>query len=259
MKITILTLFPEMFEGFLTTSIIKKARLKGLAEIEAVDIREFTEDKHNRVDEYPFGGGQGMIMKCQPVLDCLKSVRTPQSRVLLMGPTGQQFNQAKARELVKQDHLILLCGHYEGFDARIRAYVDEEISIGDYVLTGGELASMVIADAVTRLVPGVITEESHLDESFENGLLEYPQYTRPVDYEGHTVPEVLLSGHHENIRKFRLKESLRLTLRVRPDLLENRNFTREEQKLLDEVLEEEEAQAEAGEGAESPEIKPDLE
>ena len=131
MKITILTLFPEMFEGFLTTSIIKKARLKGLAEIEAVDIREFTDDKHNRVDEYPFGGGQGMIMKCQPVLDCLKSVRTPQSRVLLMGPTGQQFNQAKARELVKQDHLILLCGHYEGFDARIRAYVDEEISIGE--------------------------------------------------------------------------------------------------------------------------------
>lgn len=165
----------------------------------------------------------------------------------------------QARELVKQDHLILLCGHYEGFDARIRAYVDEEISIGDYVLTGGELASMVITDAVTRLVPGVITEESHLDESFENGLLEYPQYTRPVDYEGHTVPEVLLSGHHENIRKFRLKESLRLTLRVRPDLLENRNFTKEERKLLDEVLEEEEARAEAGEGLESPEIKPDLE
>lgn len=152
-----------------------------------------------------------------------------------------------------------MCGHYEGFDARIRAYVDEEISIGDYVLTGGELASMVITDAVTRLVPGVITEESHLDESFENGLLEYPQYTRPVDYEGHTVPEVLLSGHHENIRKFRLKESLRLTLRVRPDLLENRNFTKEERKLLDEVLEEEEAKAEAFLQSESPENQENLE
>ena len=239
MKITILTLFPEMFDGFLNTSIIKKARLKGLADIEAIDIRNFTEDKHNRVDEYPFGGGQGMIMKCQPVLDCLKSVRQPGSKVLLMAPTGQTFCQAKARELVKEEHLIFLCGHYEGFDARIREYVDEEISIGDYVLTGGELASMVISDAVTRLVPGVITEESHLDESFENGLLEYPQYTRPVEYDGLCVPDVLLSGHHENIRKFRLKESLRLTLQVRPELLEHRDFTKEERKLLDQVLMEE--------------------
>ena len=154
MRITILTLFPEMFEGFLTTSIIKKARLKGLAEIEAIDIRAFTEDKHNRVDEYPFGGGQGMIMKCQPVLDCLKSVRTPSSKVLLMAPTGQQFTQAKARELQKQEHLILLCGHYEGFDARIREYADEEISLGDYVLTGGELAAMVSTDAVTPFGAG---------------------------------------------------------------------------------------------------------
>ena len=239
MKITILTLFPEMFDGFLNTSIIKKARLKGLADIEAVDIRNFTDDKHNRVDEYPFGGGQGMIMKCQPVLDCLKSVRQSNSKVLLMGPTGQTFTQAKARELVNEEHLIYLCGHYEGFDARFREYVDEEISIGDYVLTGGELASMVISDAVTRLVPGVITEESHLDESFENGLLEYPQYTRPVEYDGHRVPDVLLSGHHENIRKFRLKESLRLTLQVRPEMLENREFTKEELKLLDQVRMEE--------------------
>lgn len=244
MRISILTLFPEMFDGFLTTSIIKKARLKGLVDIEAIDIRQYTEDKHNRVDEYPFGGGQGMIMKCQPVLDCLESVRTPASRVLLTAPAGTPFNQAMARRLEQEEeHLILLCGHYEGFDARIYDFVDEAVSIGDYVLTGGELASMVITDAVTRLVKGVITEESHLDESFENGLLEYPQYTRPVDYRGHQVPEVLLSGHHENIRKFRLKESLRLTLKQRPDLLEKRDFTREERRLLEEI-QIEEAQAE---------------
>ena len=219
MKITILTLFPEMFEGFLTTSIIKKARLKGLAEIEAVDIREFTEDKHNRVDEYPFGGGQGMIMKCQPVLDCLKSVRTPQSRVLLMGPTGQQFNQAKARELVKQDHLILLCGHYEGFDARIRAYVDEEISIGDYVLTGGELASLVVADSVLRLQPGVLAEEKgYQDESYWDGLLEYPQFTRPEVWEGQAIPPVLLTGDHNKIDAWRGRQSRERTRQRRPDL-----------------------------------------
>lgn len=239
MRITILTLFPEMFDGFLTTSIIKKARLKNLVQIEAVDIRSFTLDKHHRVDDTPFGGGQGMVMMCQPILDCLKSVRTPQSKVILTAPTGKKFNQGIARDYVNQEHLIFLCGHYEGFDARIREYVDEEVSIGDYVLTGGELAAMVMADAVTRLVQGVITEESHLDESFENGLLEYPQFTRPVDYEGHSVPEVLVSGHHENIRKYRLKESLKLTKQVRPDLLLARNLTKEEEKLLNEIKEEE--------------------
>lgn len=219
MRITILTLFPEMFEGFLTTSIIKKARLKGLAEIEAIDIRAFTEDKHNRVDEYPFGGGQGMIMKCQPVLDCLKSVRTPSSKVLLMAPTGQQFTQAKARELQKQEHLILLCGHYEGFDARIREYADEEISIGDYVLTGGELPAMVMIDAISRMVPGVLANgESGETESFEGDLLEYPQYSRPEEWHGKQVPKVLLSGNQRKIAEWRRQEAERRTQERRPDL-----------------------------------------
>lgn len=228
MRISILTLFPEMFDGFMNTSIIKKARLKELVQMEAVDIREFTDDRHRRVDEYPFGGGQGMIMKCQPVLDCVDSLRTENSRVLLMGPTGRRFDQAMAHELVQEQHLILLCGHYEGLDARIREFVDDEVSIGDYVLTGGEIAAMVISDAVTRLVDGVITEQSHLDESFENGLLEYPQYTRPADYKGHRVPEVLLSGHHENVAKWRREQAIVRTLKNRPDLLKEADLTNKE-------------------------------
>lgn len=239
MRITILTLFPEMFEGFLTTSIIKKARLKNLVEIEMVDIRSFTKDKHHRVDDYPFGGGQGMILQCQPVLDALKSVKKENSHVILLSPVGKVFKQRVAREYVKKEHLILVCGHYEGFDERILDYVDESVSIGDYVLTGGEVASMVITDAVVRLVDGVITQASHEDESFENGLLEYPQYTHPVEYDGKSVPDVLLSGHHENIRRFRLKESLRKTLRYRPDLLKNRTFSKEEIQMLDELKKEE--------------------
>ena len=238
MRITILTLFPEMFEGFLTTSIIKKARLKKLMEIETVDIRSFTKDKHHRVDDYPFGGGQGMILQCQPVLDALKSVKKENSHVILLSPVGNVFKQNVAREYVKKEHLILVCGHYEGFDERILDYVDESLSIGDYVLTGGEVASMVITDAVVRLVDGVITQASHEDESFENGLLEYPQYTHPVEYDGKSVPDVLLSGHHENIRRFRLKESLRKTLRYRPDLLKNRTFSKEEIQMLDELKKE---------------------
>lgn len=227
-----------MFEGFLTTSIIKKARLKNLVEIETVDIRSFTKDKHHRVDDYPFGGGQGMILQCQPVLDALKSVKKENSHVILLSPVGNVFKQSVAREYVKKEHLILVCGHYEGFDERILDYVDESVSIGDYVLTGGEVASMVITDAVVRLVDGVITQASHEDESFENGLLEYPQYTHPVEYDGKSVPDVLLSGHHENIRRFRLKESLRKTLRYRPDLLKNRTFSKEEIQMLDELKKE---------------------
>ena len=218
---------------------MKKARLKNLAEIETVDIRSFTQDKHHRVDDYPFGGGQGMILQCQPVLDALKSIRNEQSHVILLAPVGRVFKQSIAREYVKKEHIILICGHYEGFDERIMDYVDESMSIGDYVLTGGEVASMVITDAIVRLVDGVITQASHEDESFENGLLEYPQYTHPVEYDGKTVPEVLLSGHHENIRKFRLKESLRKTLRYRPDLLENYELNKEEVKFLNEIKTEE--------------------
>lgn len=235
MRITILTIFPEMFEGFLNTSIIKKARLKNIVDIEVADFRQFTKDKHNRVDEYPFGGGQGMVLMCQPILDCLNSVKTEKSHVILMNPTGATFNQKKAHELLKQEDIIIICGHYEGYDARISDYVDEEISIGDYILTGGELGAMVVTDAITRLVGGVITAESTVDETFENGLLEYPQYTKPVEYDGKKVPDVLLSGHHENIRKYRLYESLKKTYLLRPDLLENRNFTVEEERMLDDI------------------------
>ncbi|MBQ9037790.1 MAG: tRNA (guanosine(37)-N1)-methyltransferase TrmD [Erysipelotrichaceae bacterium] len=235
MRITILTIFPEMFEGFLNTSIIKKARLKNIVDIEVADFRQFTRDKHNRVDEYPFGGGQGMVLMCQPILDCLNSVKTEKSHVILMNPTGATFNQKKAHELLKQEDIIIICGHYEGYDARISDYVDEEISIGDYILTGGELGAMVVTDAITRLVEGVITAESTVDETFENGLLEYPQYTKPVEYDGKKVPDVLLSGHHENIRKYRLYESLKKTYLLRPDLLENRSFTAEEERMLDDI------------------------
>lgn len=235
MRITIMTIFPEMFEGFLNTSIIKKARLKNIVDIQVADFRQFTKDKHNRVDEYPFGGGQGMVLMCQPIVDCLNEVKTEKSHVILMNPTGKTFDQKKAHELLEKEDIVIICGHYEGYDARISDYVDEEISIGDYILTGGELGAMVITDAVTRLVEGVITAESTVDETFENGLLEYPQYTRPVDFEGKVVPEVLLSGHHENIRKFRLYESLKKTLINRPDLLENRELTDEEARMLEDI------------------------
>lgn len=238
MKITVLTLFPEMFEGFQTTSIIKKALLKQLVEFEVVDMRSFTQDKHYRVDDTPCGGGQGLVLMCQPVVDAIEAVRTPDSKVYLMSPQGAVFQQAMARKLETHAHLVLVCGHYEGFDERIRSYVDDEISIGDFVLTGGELAAMVISDAVIRLVDGVIREASHVDDSFEDGLLEYPQYTRPIDYRGESVPEVLLSGHHENIRKWRLEQSLRRTLQRRPDLLQHRELTKEEAKLMKGILEE---------------------
>jgi tRNA (guanine37-N1)-methyltransferase len=240
MKITILTLFPEMFAGFMTTSIIKKAILKKIVEIETIDMRIFTKNKHTRVDDYPFGGGQGLVLMVQPVADALASIRTPDSYVVLTSPSGTTFTQKTARRLQEgHKHIILICGHYEGFDERILSLVDEEMSIGDYVLTGGELAAMVMSDAMVRLVEGVITEASHLDESFENDLLEYPQYTRPAIYNGEAVPDILLSGHHDNVRKWRLKESLRKTWKVRPDLFQNRKLDKEETQLLCEVLQEE--------------------
>lgn len=237
MKISILSLFPEMFDGFLETSIIKKARLKNLVEINIVDMRAFTEDKHNRVDDYPYGGGAGLVLMCQPVIDAIKASKTEDSKVILLSPQGPTFNQEMAYDFAQEKDLVLVCGHYEGFDERIRDYVDMELSIGDFVMTGGEIASMAVSDAVIRLIDGVITQESHEDDSFSNGLLEYPHYTRPRVYEGKEVPEVLLSGHHENIRKFRLEKSLEKTLRIRPDLLENREFTKEESKILEKIKE----------------------
>jgi tRNA (guanine37-N1)-methyltransferase len=235
MRITIATIFPEMFEGFITTSIIKKAVLKELVEIDTVDIRSFTKDKHRRVDDYPFGGGQGLVMMAQPVIDALNSVKTPDSKVIYLTPVGEVFSQPKAKEYVLLKHIILLCGHYEGIDERIMEHVDVCLSIGDYVLTGGEVAAMVVTDAIVRLVDGVIAEASHQQESFEGDLLEYPQYTRPAQYEGKTVPDVLLSGNHEAIRKWRLKQSLRKTVQYRPDLLRKRIFNKEEKKLLLEI------------------------
>ncbi len=232
MKITILTLFPEMFSGFVSASIIHRAIEKKLVEIELVQIREFTSDVHRHVDDTPFGGGAGMVMKCQPVFDALSSVKTEASHTVLLSASGRPYSQAKAHELSKMEHLILLCGHYEGVDERIAEACDEELSIGDYVLTGGEPGAMVIADSVIRLLPGVIREDSIQEESYETGLLEYPQYTQPAVYEGKPVPDVLLSGHHENIRKWRLTQSLVRTRERRPDLFARYELNREEEKLL---------------------------
>lgn len=238
MRITILTLFPKMFDGFQHTSILKRAIERDLVTFECIDYRSYTKDKHNHVDDTPCGGGAGMVLMCQPILDCIQDIRTANSKVVMLTPQGKTFHQKTAHEFAGYEHLILLCGHYEGFDERIREAVDMELSLGDFVLTGGECAAMVISDAIIRLIDGVIQKESHEDDSFEQGLLEYPQYTRPIDYHGKKVPEVLLSGHHENIRKWRLKQSLKRTLEKRPDLLELRDWTKEERQLMNEIQEE---------------------
>ena len=232
MKIDILTLFPEMFNGFLNTSIIKRAIDKNLVDVKLHNFRDFTKDKHHHVDDYPYGGGQGMVLMCQPIIDCLKSITNDDSFVVLMSPQGMTFKHSVAQKFATFQHLILICGHYEGFDERIRDYVDLEVSIGDYVLTGGELGSMVICDAVIRLLEGAIRQESHDDDSFAQGLLEYPQYTRPVEYDGNRVPDVLLSGHHQNIKEWRHYQSLKKTYLKRPDLLENYEFNEEELEML---------------------------
>ena len=219
MKFDCLTLFPEMFET-LNSSIIGRAKEKNLIEINLVNIRDFSKDKHKKVDDTPYGGGAGMIMKADVIYDAYKSIADENAKVIYMSPQGVKLNQKKVEELATEEHLIILCGHYEGIDQRvIDKIVDEEISIGDYVLTGGELPAMVLIDSVSRYKEGVIAEESRKDESFSNGLLEYPQYTRPEIFEGVKVPEVLLSGHHENIDKWRKEESLKITAKKRPDLL----------------------------------------
>lgn len=238
MKITFLTLFPDFYDNFKETSIIKKAIKKNIVEIETVNIRDFCSDKNKRVDDKIVGGGAGLVFKCEPVLKSIESVKNNNSRVIFLSSRGTPYSQKKARELAgKGNDLVLLCGHYEGIDERILDYVDEEISIGDYILTGGEIPSMVVADSIIRLLEGAIREESHLDESYENGLLEYPQYTLPRVYNSKEIPEILFSGNHETIRKWQLKESLRITKERRPDLLEKRNFTEEEKELLKEIKE----------------------
>ncbi len=220
MKFDILTLFPEMFEGFLNTSIIKRAIVDNKVTIGIHNIRDYSLDPHKRVDDYQFGGGAGMVLMPEPIFRAIDDLKKENSKILLMTPQGKKFNQSHAYDLVKESHIIIICGHYEGFDERIRTLADEEISIGDYVLTGGELPSMVITDTVVRLIDGVIDEESHLNDSFNNNLLDYPVYTKPQVFRGMEVPEVLLSGHHENIRKWRLEQSEKRTLERRPDLIE---------------------------------------
>lgn len=239
MKIKILTLFKEMFNEFKNESIIKRAIDKGIVEIECIDIREYSLDKHHHVDDTPCGGGAGMVLAVDVVARCIRANTNDKSHIIMMTPQGDRYNQKKAEELKKYDELVILCGHYEGFDERIRDFVDEEISVGDFVLTGGEIPAMLISDSVIRLLDNAIKEESHEDDSFSTGLLEYPQYTRPIDFEGKLVPDVLLSGNHKNINTFRKKESLRKTYLRRPDLLENYNFSKEELKLLEEIKKEE--------------------
>lgn len=219
MKIDILTLFPEMFDGFLNTSIIKRAISDNKVTIEIHNIRDYSLDPHKRVDDYQFGGGAGMVLMPEPIFRAVDDLKRENTKILLMTPQGKKFNQTHAYDLVKESHIIIICGHYEGFDERIRTLADEEISIGDYVLTGGELPSMVVTDTIVRLIDGVIDSESHLNDSFNNNLLDYPVYTKPQVFRGMEVPEVLLSGHHENIRKWRLQESEKRTLERRPDLI----------------------------------------
>lgn len=234
MKISILTLFPEVMTPYLETSILKRAKLKGAVEIEVKQIRDFTKDKYGRVDTPPIGGGAGLIEKIQPIVDALRSVKTSDSHVIFFSPRGKTFTQQMAKDLAKKDHLILISGHYEGVDERLKNYIDEEISIGDYVLTGGELPCLVVTDAVTRLLPGVINEESLKEESFNEPLLEYPQYTEPYDFEGHTVPDILYCGNHEAIAKYRRREALKLTKEYRPDLFNKIKLTKKDIKLLEE-------------------------
>lgn len=224
-KFDILTLFPDMFSGIMNESIIGRAVKDGLVEINPVNIRDYTIDKHNRVDDYPYGGGAGMVMQAQPIYDAYKSIAGDNKLipVIYMSPQGKKFTQEIAKKLALNDRLIILCGHYEGVDERIlEEIVTEEISIGDYVLTGGELPAMVVIDTVSRLIPGVLAEDSTKEESFSDGMLEYPQYTRPVEFMGKRVPEVLLSGHHANIKKWREEESYKRTLKKRPELLNKR-------------------------------------
>lgn len=221
LKIDILTLFPNMFDGVFQESILKRAIDAGKIEINLINFRDFTNDPHNKVDDTPYGGGAGMVLMAQPIFDCVKSIRRENSKVILLTPDGIPYKQKMAYDLCSEEHLILICGHYEGFDERIRSICDMEISIGDYVLTGGEVPAMVLVDSVTRLIPGVINERSHLGDSFsESYLLDYPTYTKPRVFEGMEVPEVLVSGDHKRIAEYRLEESIKKTKLRRPDLLE---------------------------------------
>lgn len=247
MKIDVLTTFPDMFAPVLGASIIKRAQAAGVVEIAVHDLRQWTYDKHKTTDDMPYGGGVGMVMKPEPFFAAVEDIlgrsvspapdKERGEEIILLTPQGKLFSQTLARELSAKDHIILLCGHYEGVDERVREHLaTREISIGDYILTGGELPAMVVIDAVVRLLPGALgAEEGTTSESFEEHLLEYPQYTRPAEFRGWTVPEILLSGHHEQIRRWRRQESLRRTKQRRPDLLEKVLLTKEDRELLEEM------------------------
>ncbi len=237
MKIDVLTLFPEIFQCFFQWSIIGRAMNKELVSLNSINIRDFSKDKHKKVDDYPYGGGPGMVMQPEPIYEAINNVKTDCSKVIYLSPKGIPYTQSVANRLSKETHLILLSGHYEGIDNRvIENYVDEEISIGDYVLTGGEIPALVLVDSIVRLIPGVLSsEDSYMEESHYNGLLEYPQYTRPREFKGHIVPSILLSGNHKEIEEWRLYESLKLTYLNRPDLIEKLNLTKEEEEILEEI------------------------
>lgn len=240
MKIDILTLFPEMFTHVMGSSIMNNAQKQGAVQYQAIDFREYADNKHHKVDDYPYGGGAGMVLMPQPIFSAVEAIEkdpTNQPRIILMCPQGERFTQQKAEEFAKEDHLIFICGHYEGYDERIREHlVTDEISIGDFVLTGGELGAMVVVDSVVRLLPEVLgNEESAVEDSFSTGLLEHPHYTRPADFIGHQVPEVLRSGHHAKITEWRKKQSLKRTKERRPDLLKDYPLTAEEKQWLDEI------------------------
>lgn len=243
MRIDVLTLFPRMFEGPLGESIIGKAREKGLLEINVSNFRDYSDNKHQTVDDYPYGGGAGMLLKVQPVYDNIKAIEAEapetKKRVILLDPAGKPFDQKMAEEFSTEEHLVFICGHYEGYDERIRSLVTDEVSLGDYVLTGGELGAMVMIDATVRLLPEVLgNQTSAQTDSHSTGLLEHPQYTRPAAFKGMKVPEVLMNGNHKLIEQWQLKESLRRTYQRRPDMLENYPLTAEMQKLLKEIEEE---------------------
>lgn len=237
LKIHVLTLFPEFFESPFNVSIIKRALDKGLIQIELINIRDFSRDKHKKVDDYPYGGGSGMVMKPEPIFEAVdyveKTIEGERSRIILMSPQGKTFNQSLARELSTEKNLVFICGHYEGIDERVKTLITDEISIGDYILTGGEIPALAIIDAVTRLVPGVLGSSQSLEEeSFSDGLLEYPQYTRPEVYRGLKVPDVLLSGNHKEIELFRRREALIRTREKRPDLFKKLKLTDFDKELL---------------------------
>lgn len=237
MRIDILTLFPDMIGAVLGESVTGRALKKNLFELNLVDIRDYTLDKHRRVDDYPYGGGDGMVMQAEPVYNAYNAVKSEKSRFFYLTPHGKTFNQTMAKELSEEEHLIFLCGHYEGIDQRVIDLLKpEEISLGDFILTGGELAVMPVCDSILRLLPGVLgNETSMVEESFENNLLEYPQYTRPEEFMEKRVPEVLLSGHHKNIEDWRREKSLEVTLRKRPDLLKNAELSKKDKEFLEKL------------------------